>query len=594
MSGPYGAGSCCGILPWDEWLSNATFLSQGGWSYGVPLASLNYFNMTCASGTTESDTSNYTFQDPSEERHSLYLASNNHQCGNSTYTTGGDSRYYGWFAGTGTGGWNPALTVSDVDGTVFQFANPMRHEVGGYWSALPDYIEDRNGNQATVYNAGLHGGTVGAFTITDPAGRTSISANGFGPSGSTNTLTFSGSSTYRIAWETIAANYTVSSQQVESTNGVTCAGIPSVSGNQAVISSITLPNGEQYSFQYNSWGLLSEIVYPTGAWVKYNWKMSDQLSDFIIFDGYSYNSTTKLYTYYHNACAYHYSVPVVWTRNVGLSGSSAPVLTQTFGPFVTNWDTSLTTWDTKSTTVETTDTNGTFQTVYNYGYAEVASMPPPYGSGWPNQIPLESSVKYYNWGNTSSPLRTVNKTWTDMYDLASEQTVLNDDNNLTSQTTYGYQFAGSSNLGGGFLSQLVQENDYDYGLNLLRSTVTTYQSFSTGLGVIADKPCKVVTNDGNNNRFAETDYFYDGSTTLCGTITSGAATTGVTVVPGTHDESKFGPTATTPRGNVAQKTLWASTGASPLTKYTYALRPARLLNHDRSVRQQHVQRHGWV
>jgi YD repeat-containing protein len=587
VAGLYGTNSCCGILPWDEWLSSNDYLSQSGWSYGVPLAGASFFHLTCPSGLSESDTSNYVFQDPSGGRHSLSLASNDDQCGNPIYATGGDSRYYGLLAGecSGCHVYNPPLIVSDADGNTFYFSTPLAHGDSGitvHGSSLPNSIEDRNGNEATVYDAGLHGGAVGAFTITDSVGRTAISSNGFGPSGATNTLIFSGSM-YKIAWETVpAAAYSVSAIPVNVENGVTCAAVPNtVSGSETVVSSITLPNNKSYNFSYNSWGLLSEIDYPTGGWVKYSWKMADQPSDIIVFDGYYYNSTTKLYTYYPNACQYHYKVPVVGTRTVGFGGSSTAILTQTF-TYGTQWDKAETLWDTKSTIAVTTDAvmNNSFQTTYNYAYTEIGSMPAPYGNGWPSQIPVESSIQYYNWGNTSSPTRTVSKTWLDVYDIASEQTVLNDDNNLTSQTTYSYQFAGSTETGS-VLSQLIQKNDYDYGMTLLRKTGTNYQTFSTTPlgGVIADKPCQTIVYDGSNNSYAETDYYYDNSnspvTTVCGQAGTPAVSGVSGLVSGTHDETNYGTSSTVPRGNltnVIKRCIQGSglcTSGNAVYTYTY-------------------------
>jgi hypothetical protein len=69
-------------------------------------------------------------------------------------------------------------------------------------SALPDYIEDRNGNKIIVDDQSLHGGAAGAFSMTDTAGRPSISSSGFGPSGTTNTVTVGGLP-YKVAWTTI-------------------------------------------------------------------------------------------------------------------------------------------------------------------------------------------------------------------------------------------------------------------------------------------------------------------------------------------------------------------------------------------------------
>jgi RHS repeat-associated protein len=84
-----------------------------------------------------------------------------------------------------------------------------------------------------------------------------------------------------------------------------------------------------------------------------------------------------------------------------------------------------------------------------------------------------------------------------------------------------------------------------------------------------DKPCQSITYDGNNNRFAETDYFYDNGSTASACGTAGTpSVTGVSNLSG-HDETYYGPSATGSRGNLTQKTQWANTGSSPVTTYTY-------------------------
>src|SRR5208282_3587691 len=268
-------------------------------------------------------------------------------------------------------------------------------------------------------------------------------------------------------------------------------------------------------------------------------------------------------------CQSLYETPVVATRTVGFG--SSPVLTQSF-TYSTTWNPDTygggPMWTTKQTTVSTTDNvrGLTSQTIYTYGGVSVGANNPYSDSIFAaGQLPLEAQIQYYNWGNTTTPMRTVNKTWADIFDLASDQTVLNDDNNLTSQTTYAYT--------SGTLPQEKNKSDYDYSslTTPLRQTVTNYQAFAATPvgGLIMDKPCQVITYDGNNNRFAETDYFYDNGSTAstCGT----AGTPSVTGVSNLtqHDETNYGPSSTAPRGNLTQKTQWASTGTSPVTTYTY-------------------------
>lgn len=72
---PWDDGSGSGAAPWKPTIS---FLSQGGWSYSMPL-------ITWFSGTKPTDvqgqgfclyTTDYVFQDPSGGRHSLGIATN--------------------------------------------------------------------------------------------------------------------------------------------------------------------------------------------------------------------------------------------------------------------------------------------------------------------------------------------------------------------------------------------------------------------------------------------------------------------------------------------------------------------------------------
>jgi len=369
-----------------------------------------------------------------------------------------------------------------------------------------------------------------------------------------------------------------------------CTAIPSVNDTQTVISKITLPNGQAFNFYYgtdvtphsaitNTYGLISEIDYPEGGWVQYTWKPSDTKNEVADYPALINQSGTTCSTDpsqncptpVPGGCGYSYQTRVVASRKVSFGGSS-PVLTQTF-TYSTAWappfsgNTGSTIWTSKTTTVTNTDNvlGKSAQTVYTY--SSVNGPTQPFSNVTVNQIPVESSIKYYDWANTTAPIRTVNKTWYDQYDLASEQTVL--ETGQSSKITYCY--VGTSCVPApNVIAQVQEKDEFDFGAtNPNRKTVTTYQSFPGTLGIIADAPCKVVVSDVNGNRVAETDYYYDGGTTLCGTPGT-PSVTGVTgLVTGTHDETNFGSTSTMPRGNLTKKVVWASTGTSPTTTYTY-------------------------
>src|SRR5262249_12732423 len=150
------------------------------------------------------------------------------------------------------------------------------------YQQLPTSIEDRNGNIINITDSASNNNS-GVFSVTDTAGRTLISSNGFGgPAGSTNTLVVSGLS-YQVTWKSTSANYPVPSNPIQNYLQ-TCVPPSSVSGTLAaetVVSQITLPNGKTYKFYYgtdnpdpnfqNPYGLISEIDYPSGGWVKYKW-----------------------------------------------------------------------------------------------------------------------------------------------------------------------------------------------------------------------------------------------------------------------------------------------------------------------------------
>jgi RHS repeat-associated protein len=398
--------------------------------------------------------------------------------------------------------------------------------------------------------------------------------SGFGPSGTTNTLTVSGAQ-YQATWTTTSASYSVPPPvEVNAQPGQYCIAWPSVSATETVISSITLPNGGKYQFYYgtnpngavynNPYGLLSEIDYPDGGWVRYNWTMN-AASEPAIYTSLGVNGGAPQ----PNGCQFEYGKPVVATRTVGFVPGAA-ALTQTF-TYITSWSSAndYLQWTQKTTNVTTADNvlGESALTTYTYSSGGGANPSPYQGPGYSAaQIPLEQTIKYYDWGNTSSPLRTVTKSWLDLFDM-SKETILNDEGQ-TSQTTYAYQAASGNGI-----TRLIQKNEYDYGLTPLRQTNTNYQAFSaTPLAAfITDKPCQVITyvGSGTGTRDAETDYFYDGGTTLCGAAGT-PSVTGITgLATGTHDETNYGSGSTSPRGNLTQKTQWASTGTSPVTTYTY-------------------------
>ena len=306
----YDSNSVHHLIPWSVygqviWTSNIGYLSQGGWNYSVPMASIGVSDQTAGTYPnfyTCVVSTNYMFSDASGGQHALGLGTKNppsgENCPNPPVSTGGDPQVG---ASIGATVQNPNLTNPTVftgDGTVYRFGatgeGSQAYNGQGYF--LANSIEDRNGNIVTGTD---NGG--GSFVFKDTAGRTLISSNGFGPSGTTNSVSFSGLD-YQVTWKTVSASFSVSTPiwtgpANEPSQYDQCEPIPSANDSQTVISKITLPNGQSYNFYYgtdvsphgtatNPYALLSEVDYPSGGWVTYTWKLSDQPNELADYPGW--------------------------------------------------------------------------------------------------------------------------------------------------------------------------------------------------------------------------------------------------------------------------------------------------------------------
>jgi RHS repeat-associated protein len=466
----YPSGTTAGVMYWAKGDSD---LASGGWSYAVPRLDMQVASVyDPGTGLDECDYYvDYLFTGPSGGRHALRLSSwdlasqNCQEYGPPQRLTGGDDLYRASIAAGGT-------DVADADGTVYNFGA----------SSLPTSVEDRNGNQATFSwtNWGAK-----AFSETDTATRTAVATSSFAASGG-DTIAVSGlSSPYHVYWSSVGYSYNAGWSQVGNNDGG-CASFLLDSGTHNVVSSITLPNGQVYHFYYDpNNGLLDEIVYPTGGWVKYTWSTN------------SASESVTLYDTYGNAgsCQYQYGTPAIVKRQVSFDGTSV-ALEQDFGPYVTTWNqNNPLAWASKSTTVAQSLTGGAnSQTVYAYSPIATPAQPNDnYSYSDPLYVPVESQILYKN--ATGSTLRTVNKTWQDQYLLLSQQTVL--ENGASSQISYTYD----NN------SQLTKKVETNYD----GSTRTTNITYATGLTdplgfSIVDRPASVAISGASS---AETDYSYD-------------------------------------------------------------------------------------
>jgi RHS repeat-associated protein len=567
-----------------------------------------------SSGETCYFSYNYVFSGPDGAGHDLGLASMSpppfqpgadcSEMGDTypnftTWNYGGDSQVYATFTqicpqsngSSSTGGsgcWDatPPVVVFDKNGSIYTFQPGQ-----GTSTTWPRSIEDRNGNIVTFKN----GANYGDVTATDTAGRQLISITNpvlggdpFNPS----VYTVGGLS-YDLTYTSVPQSMTAQFKGLPPTlpNGYQCTEPAKNSLTPTAVKTLTLPNGRSYTFSYDpTYGLINQITYPDGGWVKYTWKMSDTYSEADSWSATPLSGTNGApITNYCNAL---YTTPVVATRQVGFSTSTTPVMTQTF-TYNTTWETgqSDTTWSSKQTTVMTTDNvrNLTSKTVYTYSFV---GMGQPTGGfsdqgNIGTQVAVESQVLHYDWGSGSpgALLKTENQTWADMFDMTQDQTVYNISGKNTSEVDYAYGFGGL----------VTQKTEYDFGQGsrggLLRTTVNTPQTFAANPlfpysssnypSTLMAFPCQTIIYQGAvspANRIAETDYLYDNASSTC--ATPGAATvSAVSNLPtGTHDETCYGVTRGTgcpgtgivPRGNitsVVKQCLQSCTNST--TTYTY-------------------------
>jgi RHS repeat-associated protein len=491
------------------------YLTHAGWSYTVPLASQ-------LSGTYGSDINGnptcyyataYTFQDSAGARYSFPIetlqSEPRYNCGRDTSSGSAD------FYSASTPGLGGSVTVTDLHGTVYYFPTSNSDFNFEVESFIPSSIEDRNGNLITLTSN--PNGTIGNFTVNDTLGRTLLSSSGFG--GNPDTVTVAGlAQPYAISWTGSPQNFGV---------GFTSYGPPSLCGGWindtstiSVISAITLPNGRSYQFFYDStYGLLNKIVYPNGGYISYSWAPNTRSEFAALADA---NGSPQ-------GCPYRYDSIALAHRYVSFDGTT--MAQQQDFTYSTIWNPNdYTSWTSKQTTVTTHDlVQGiAYQTVYTYAPFPAPSVP-LLANIYAQQLPVEQTVVYKDpSGNT---LRTVNKTWFDQYEIASEQTTL--ETGQTSKVTYGWF--------GGLISE---KDEYDFGQTT--PTRKTIYNYAGGF----EQPCQTIVEDGNGNHLAETDTFFDGGTTLCG-ANGTPSVTAVSNLTG-HDETNYGAGRTLPRGNATK------------------------------------------
>ncbi len=298
--------------------------TAGGWSITVP-------RLTQAAGSIDVPdpsnvtgynpiktcvvTTNFMFMDQAGGQHPLHMAYDSGNegwpCDSLSVMTGGDDFVQSHI--------DSSYNVVDNQGTVYKFT---LHKT-------PDFIEDRNGNRVLV----TANDTTGAFDVTDPLNRKTVSVDGFGSG--TNNVTVSGAGTYRLVWDTITVNLTFNSWNQgydEFKRAPFRWELLQGGGTIQVIKEIDLPNNTKYQFQYDQYGLLTQISYPGGGWVKYTYTTNEQSDIFWLLmrtECCDPNIYPDDYWRYLPG-AIRYSWPVVSTRSLSFNGVDVAMV-QTFG-----------------------------------------------------------------------------------------------------------------------------------------------------------------------------------------------------------------------------------------------------------------------
>jgi len=462
--------------------------------------------------------------------------------------------------------------VEDKNGTIYTFAQSATSpgNVNGPVSSM----EDKNGN--VISFPGANGAV-----YTDTLGRP-------GPVLSGNNITI-GNQQFTANWGTSSSNYTVAYQGgVPSSSPILCHGFPAnVTGTHPALQTLTLPNAKEFQFFYGSYGLLTEIIYPDGGWVKYTWQLSSTKNEEASMGGFTQQMGSN--GFYYNpvsyGCNWAYQTPVLATRTVSFDGTNV-AQTQQF-TFNTTWsynsDGTINGWTQKTATVTTTDNVRNLSSKVVYTYVPLGVPSQPYQtSGIATMIPVESTIQYYDWGK-STMSRQVAKTWYDQFNLSSETTTIYGTSTLTSKTAYTYTNGlPCSGLSVASFVYLQEKDDYDFGQGtsagpLKKKTIYNYHCFPpahvygsydsapwtnyTGV-LLAPQVSSITIEDGSGAIKAATQYNYDET-----------APSPSYAVPTQYDTSYNNVTI---RGNVTSEikctTLPSTPTAScsgPTTRYAY-------------------------
>ena len=154
---------------------------------------------------------------------------------------------------------------------------------------------------------------------------------------------------------TASPGYQVTVSGGSGSSSVGCMAFPTtVAGApRQILNSISMPNGQQYTFYYgnnnptdstilNPYGLINEIIYPDGGWVKYKWQLPSSYNEYSTMSGdqSTMNSGGQYVpVWLPGRCSWQYQTPVLQEREVSFDGSTvAQVQTFLSTTWTVEWD----------------------------------------------------------------------------------------------------------------------------------------------------------------------------------------------------------------------------------------------------------------
>ncbi|HEY2460730.1 MAG TPA: hypothetical protein VGI16_07980, partial [Candidatus Acidoferrum sp.] len=417
------------------------------------------------------------------------------------------------------------------DGTTIHFTIPATMS-GSTFTTIASKIEDTNGNTINIASTDAsHGNQV--TSVTDTVGRI-INFN-WGTTGQLLSLSYKDSNG---SPQTISAAYT--SVTVAPTFSTPNPAQGAGSSASSLISTLTLPNALSYTFQYNTFGEVTKISYPTGGYTRYDY--SAYQTNWQFFDG---NGGASKPADSRQLTARHVCPSA--------TGSCATENTTTYTPTVDGTMTS-------NAYLDVRDPLGN-RIRHSFGFTIPGCCTSLFSS--------RETLTYFYSGETTL-LKTVQ---TDYADMPSDwalpiriTTTLNDSGQVTkTEASYDTIVLFAQHQGTIFpssftrnIDNIVSESQYAYGAGspgaLLRQTVNTWlklnpinsQDYTSNAIHILNRPATSQIKDSAGNIRAQTQYEYD------------SYTAGLTASGAVQHDSTYSLTYKT-RGNLTAIMSWRNT-----------------------------------